>query len=115
MTFKNTKIQKFISSLLFIAMLAPSLIVFSAPKKVEAAGIPTIDIVGNALKVINNIFAANTSVSGISSLFLQLRELAKTIMREALKAVARRALAEMTKSTVNWINSGFHGKPLFIE
>lgn len=35
--------------------------------------------------------------------------------KETLKAIAKRAIQEMTKSMVNWINSGFHGAPLFLE
>ncbi|MDP2788697.1 MAG: hypothetical protein Q8O46_01415 [bacterium] len=117
MNLKNHKIQKLISSILIIVTLAPSLIIFATPQKAEAQtgpGVATSDLTGNILKTIGNLFALDTKVTGKSSLILQVREFAKTVLRESLKAAARRALAEMTKSTVNWINSGFHGQPLFL-
>jgi len=116
MNLKNNKIQKIISSILIVVILAPSLIVFSTPRKAEAqAGLPTTDILGNILKQINNVFTLDTKVTSKSSLILQIREAGKAVLKETLKNLARRALAGMTKSTVDWINTGFHGAPLFLE
>lgn len=116
MTFKNKKIQKAISSLLILAVFAPSVLVFSTPTKAEAqAGIPSFDLTNAFLLSLNNVSAGTNAVVNTTSVGLQLKDLAKDIAKQLLMVVAKRALAEMTKSTVNWINSGFHGAPLFIE
>ena len=115
MTVKKEKIQKLISSILIVLILMPSFIFLSVPRKVEATGVPVLDAVGNILNGIGNAFNAKSSVANVTSTWLKLKEVAKDILKETLKVVARRALAEMTKSTVNWINTGFHGAPLFLE
>ncbi len=115
MIFKNKKIQKIISSLLVIAVLAPSLVFFVAPKKVNASGTPVLDFLGNALKYVGNLFTHSTAVSSATTASYAAKEWYELILEQVLQAVARKALQEITKSTVNWINSGFHGSPLFLE
>lgn len=112
--FEDKKIQKFISSILIVMVLAPSLVVFSIPKKAEA-GIPVIDAVGDALKYIGNVFAGTSAAANTTNTAISIKNVFKEITRQILMVVAKRALASMTKSTVNWINNGFHGSPLFLE
>lgn len=89
MTFKNKTFQKLISSLLIFSILLPAgFVLFSKPKKAEA--IPVI---------------VTTDIERV----------VKEIIVEILKVVAQRLLDKMTQSTINWINNGFHGKPLFVE
>ncbi len=112
MTFKKEKIQKLISSILVVLILAPSFIFLTVPKKAEAQWV---DPVAAIQRVVGNISSALSATANVTGTAAQLKEIAKAIVRETLKAVARKALAEMTKSTVNWINTGFHGAPLFLE
>lgn len=114
MNLKNNKIQKLISSILIVVILAPSIISFTAPKKAEAQ-IPTTDIIGNVLKSINNFFTTSNAGSNATNTAIQIKEVARKVLVETLKNMARRALVEMTRSTVDWINTGFHGAPLFLE
>jgi len=108
MIFENKKFQKFLSAIILIAVLASPLL---TPRKAHAfLGIGD---------VVSDIFVGiNTAVTKISSA-LELKFIKDETLRKILSAIAkttaRRALAEMTKSTINWINSGFHGKPLFLE
>ena len=51
----------------------------------------------------------------MTTVALSYKQLAKEIGKEILRNIAKRALQAMTKSTLNWINSGFHGAPLFLE
>lgn len=111
MILKNKKTQKFVSSLLVIFILAPSVIIFTTPKKTEAQ---FIDAVNAALNQIGNVFGLTTATTTTTTLGLQVKTIAKEIYKEAKMVIARRLLAEMTKSTINWINTGDHGNPLFL-
>jgi len=115
MIFKNKTTQKFISTLLIIMVLVPSLVTFSIPKRAEAAGWPVVDVVGNILEHIGNVFTATGAGAEVTNTAISVKNVLKEITRQFLMAAAKRALAQMTKSTVNWINSGFHGAPLFLE
>src|SRR3989344_1628656 len=112
MIFNNPKIQKFVSGTLVILLLLPALLFFSQPKKAEAVGSGWLQLIQEIL-----IGASTTKISADSSasLAIKLREVAKETLKEVLRGIARRLLNQMTKSTLNWINSGFHGATLFVE
>src|SRR3989344_6507081 len=108
---RNPKIQKLISVILIISILVPA-VLLGKPKKADAL------LTG----WISDFFAPLTSGSvGISAgqetvqTTLKLKDLAKEVLKEIARNVVKRLLQEMTKSTINWINSGFHGNPLFLE
>src|SRR5258708_6568358 len=110
MIFKNRKIQKFISFFLITATFAPSFLIFSIPKKAEAQVLGTgavstvVADIGATISATLN--AANTVLSS-TNVGLKIKDVAKEIAKEVAMAAARRLLAEMTKNTVNWINTGF--------
>ena len=112
MTFKNHKIQKIISSLIVVLMFAPALLFFSVPKEADAFwGGFIIDFFAPGI-------AGSTAAgagANVTTVALSYKQLAKEIGKEILRNIAKRALQAMTKSTLNWINSGFHGAPLFLE
>jgi len=97
MNFKNKNIQKLISCLVIIGMMAPAIFLFSAPKKTDAF-----------LGFGDIVFDVPTEISTT-------KEVIYTILEQVLMAIARKVLEKMTQSTVNWINQGFHGSPLFLE
>ena len=105
MIFKNQKIKKVITAAILIALISTPLLM---PKKMEAAGWPVIDAIGNALKSL--ILVKETTQTAIAT-----KNVLKEVLKQVARAAAKRLLAELTKSTVNWINSGFHGSPLFLE
>ena len=113
MTTKN-KTTKFISALLIISILLPSVALFSKPKQAEAQWL-TVDIPHNITSVFNGIFQGVTSGSTVANTALHVKDFAIQILQTLLKMVAKRVLAAMTQATINWINSGFHGSPLFIS
>lgn len=115
MIFKNTKLQKIISFLIIVAVLAPSVFIFSTPKKVEAQGTPVADFFSAALEFVGNVFTGSSAVSDGTVAAKTVTDWALLVLQEVLRAVARKALQEITKSTVAWINNGFHGSPLFLE
>ncbi|KKT00440.1 MAG: hypothetical protein UV76_C0010G0015 [Candidatus Nomurabacteria bacterium GW2011_GWA2_43_15] len=94
MNFKNKNIQKLISCLVIIGMMAPAIFLFSAPKKTDAF-----------LGFGDIVFDVPTEISTT-------KEVIYTILEQVLMAIARKVLEKMTQSTVNWINQGFHGSPL---
>ncbi len=62
--------------------------------------------------------ATNTSLAltfDSLSKFFQKESFFNDLLEATLKEIAKAALREMTTSTVNWINSGFEGKPLYFE
>jgi hypothetical protein len=136
MIFRKYKInQKLISAILVVLILIPVLS-FSVAKKVfaqesasaclaaTAAGIgggavgtiaggitgsvPTYSKV--EAKIATITAGSTTSIENYKK-----KECLKEVLRDILKIAAKRLLAQMTESTVNWINTGFHGQPLFLE
>lgn len=112
MIFKNIKIQKFIAALMIVAALSPAMTVFVTPKKAEAQFTDFANLALNGIKLVYGVASAAASST---SAFFDSHQALKQITQEVLKSIAKRLLAEMTKSTVNWINTGFHGQPLFLE
>lgn len=109
---RQNKTTKFISALLIVLIILPS-VLLSAPKKAEA--IPVVDIPGNILRGITNIFTKGTAVSTTGTFTLKVKDFAIQIGKQLLMVAAKRLLAQMTQATINWINSDFHGSPLFIQ
>ncbi len=115
----NNTITKIIYGFLLIAILAPGF-VLSMPKEASALSplCTTADggpCQGAASGWLTKFFTASTSVSTATSASFDAKQWAEVILKHVLQAFARRLLAQMTQSTVNWINSGFHGSPLFVE
>ena len=115
MTVSN-KTKKFISGLLIILILLPS-VLLSFPKTgyaVWGAG----DVGTNPIGDFSTSSIAASSLellaTSLKDLALKYQDQAQKILQELAKAVAKKVLAEMTKSTINWINSDFHGSPLFL-
>ena len=116
----ENKITKFISAFLIISIILPS-VLFSVPKKTQAQ-IPVTDVANTTVstknsigtwisKAFNAITAKATSVSALKDT----KDWAEYLLRQVLMTVAKAILARMTQATINWINSDFHGSPLFIE
>src|SRR3989338_4393767 len=110
MTVKD-KTKKIISALLIILVLVPT-VLFSRPKKAEAF-IP--DFLNAALKIIGNVFEGASAYANQAGIALKFKEVAKEALKEVAKRFARKILQQITQNTINWINTGFHGNPLFIE
>ena len=107
----NKKFQKSIISFLIILLIIPG-ILFSRPKKADAW----------VATWLTDIFTGSTSAhaavqNGLtgSELSIAVKKAAEEILANIVRTIERRLLAEMTKSMVNWINSGFHGSPLFLQ
>ena len=125
MSAQNKKSQRFISTLLLILIIAPA-VLFSIPKKANAfwgLGDWPVDsaaniVNGGAINVSTGVSAgANVAGTGstITNTGISIKNLAKEALKQSLMAVGKKALQQITKSTINWINSGFHGSPLFLE
>src|SRR3989344_8067463 len=106
MAVKN-KIIKLISAFLIVLILAP-VVLFSKPKQVNATGWPVADF-------LSHLFLGSTGVSTSVNTGLHIKDIALEVLKEVARTFAKRLLAQMTQSTVNWINIGFHGSPLFLE
>ncbi|HBB49689.1 TPA: hypothetical protein DEQ22_03205 [Candidatus Nomurabacteria bacterium] len=94
MIFKNKRIQKFVSGLMILSVLIPAVFISATPRQAEATGWPVIDL---------------------ANLGAQLKKIAIEIVKQYMIHIARSLLQQMTQNTVNWINSGFHGNPLYLE
>jgi len=135
MTFQNTTNRKIISACLIVAILAP-LFLLSRPEPTEAQSIilDAICVKGGLTGAISGALGTATNVSAVpvkdreTNAYTKItaaqaaeinsvkcKEWRKKLFEEILKAFARRLLAKMTQATINWINSGFHGSPLFLE
>jgi len=113
MILRNKKMQKLLSSLIIVGFLLPSLVIFSIPRQANA--IPVNDPEANVWHKIKVALGLVATKSTVVDTTISVKNVLKAIANEALKAAAKRALQQMTKDTVNWINGGFHGSPLFVE
>jgi len=114
MNFKNTTFQKAISCLLIVCVLSPAFVVFALPKKAQAI-LPVIDAATQIQLGIANGLLGTVAGNQIKDGVKTVKDIIKAILIELLKAIARKLIDKMTQATINWINSGFRGKPLFIE
>ena len=106
---KNKTIQKLISFLLIFGILAPSVFLSFGIKQTEAvAGVPVADYAGNT-------FLSSTLGETITDVGFTIKNWAVYIGKQLLMMAAKQLLAKMTQATINWINSDFHGSPLFLE
>src|SRR3990167_778767 len=112
---KKKTSQKLISFLIIIAILIPA-VLFSRPKQAEAQ-----TALGGPSWLVDIFTGGTLGASGVSAgqetiqTGFNIKEFAKDILKQIIMTVQKRLLAEMTKSTINWINTGFHGSPLFVE
>lgn len=100
---------RLISIIVISATLLPSLLVF--PKQTDAAvpvGVPVLDI---PVASTTGTTAAEQTVNTAT----EVKEWIFDTLAEVAKAYALKALQEITQSTVNWVNSGYAGSPLFLE
>lgn len=81
---------------------------FGFSSQVYALPLPVVDVGGN---VSQGITAGSTTKEVIESVKSALVEAGKQILR----SMAKRILARLTRDTINWINGGFDGKPLFLQ
>ncbi len=116
---------KFLPALLIVSMLLPAVLLSSTPRRAEAvAGVGDIvhDPIHSAWSWLNSTFLAVMSPSTVTATAatvantnLHILDYAQKMLETILKTVIKRVLAKMTQSIINWINSDFHGAPLFIE
>lgn len=111
MILKNKTIQKFISSFMIIAVILPSFVFFIKPKKADAQFTDVVNAAWNGLQAAYGFVDKSTN---LQSTAIQIKNVAKEVFRSVLQAIARRMLADLTKSTVQWINTGNFGRPLFL-
>ena len=111
----TSKKVKFTSALLIILIIATT-ILLSGPKQADAVGWPTWDAIGDFF---TGAFVAPGSVSGAvaggGNLGLHIKDIATEVLKELVRTLEKKLLQDLTKGMVNWINSGFHGAPLFLQ
>ncbi len=113
----NKKITKFILGLLIISMIMPATF-FSAPKKTNAFlgfGDIVFDPTTYVPTWMQQVWGGLTSTATQLTAYFESHKFANWILENVLKRIAKALLAKMTQSIINWINSDFHGSPLFIQ
>jgi hypothetical protein len=128
---KTTKLILF----LLIVLIAVPTVLFSIPKKVSAqaadvaakAKVPVSTTqspgsgpqAGGWLQRASDWLTSKSDVSIMTdskqSLAMKIAAAGREVLRQALIVLGHKLLDTMTQSTVNWINSGFHGSPLFVQ
>ena len=104
--------QKYISLLLVILILMPSLLIAPPPKTAEAQ---FTDFVAATLSAIGNALAAGAKFAINQIKDIDWKKIAKDALADARKIISLKVQIQMSTSIVNWANSGFHGAPLFLE
>lgn len=105
------------TAFLFFFLLATGALLMSPQKTSAFWGFGDIvnDPAATVQRTATNISAGTTATGTMAKLGIETKRVAKDVLTEIAKSVAQKALQEMTKSTINWINTGFHGAPLFLE
>lgn len=102
--------SKFIASVLIISILLPT-VLLSSPLPTKAQSVPVSDLKSQTLlKSLTSTIASTATTATKETL-----SWGQKILEQSLKFIAKKLLAKMTQATINWINSGFHGSPLFLE
>ena len=121
---KKNKVVKFISSLVLILIIVPFFL-FSKPKQVQAF-LGFGDIVTDPITEIETTSAdlsdvtiatqttANLPLTSVNT-GLHIKDFAEYILRQVITSIEHKLLQQLTQGTVNWINSGFSGSPLFVQ
>ncbi len=111
---KNRTTQRIISTLILILVILP-VVLLAKPKQADAQFAA---VVHDPLHTVVSVFIGGTTtasaVSGSSNLGLHIKDIVLEVLKEVVRTIEKKLLQEMTKSMVNWINSGFHGSPLFL-
>ena len=110
---KNKTTQKTISALIIIAIILPA-VLFSKPKQAEAFG-PVFDFLTEIFTGSTGGSATVSAVQNTTQTGLKWKDIAKEILRQSIMVIERRILQKITQNTINWINNGFHGNPLYLE
>lgn len=110
--FKIKAINNLISGLLILAVLAPSALFFTQPKKAEAQ---FSDPLNGVWQQVQAVFNAGSWVVDKTIGKIEFQKLAKDILKDLGQIAARKALRQMTQSTLNYINKGYWENPLFLE
>ncbi|MFA5778011.1 MAG: hypothetical protein WC870_00765 [Candidatus Paceibacterota bacterium] len=110
MTLKNKTI-KLISAILIISIVAPVALFFQ-PKQASAIsacppGTPDL----KSVPIVNMAIKGATGTTCITTV----KEWVQKLLEIARMAIAKKVIEKITQSTIAWINSGFHGSPLFLE
>jgi len=104
MIFKNHNFKNFISGLIITSILAQFAFFAFPTKETEAAVVAAVPV-GDVLNVATH--TTNTANT--------VKEWALRIAKELAMRTARNVINKITQQTINWINSGFHGQPLYLE
>lgn len=62
-----------------------------------------------------DLLTGSNTASTLSNTGLHVADIAKAVAQQLVSAGERQLLAQMTQDMVNWINTGFHGSPLFVQ
>ncbi len=117
----KTKTTKFISALLIISIILPT-VLFSTPRQAQAQpgataaiAVPVADIPQETAGWLSQALHAIGIPSTVMDTGLHIKDFAQFLLEQTLMHIAKAVLARITQATINWINSDFHGSPLFIE
>lgn len=99
--------KKLISKILILTITLSSFSVLFYPKKSQAQF-----VVNDPLNFVQNTLQ---QITGATDLSLKWKDVVQAVLEKAAKVAAQQALKKITKSTVNWINSGYDGAPLYVQ
>ncbi|MEK9209500.1 MAG: hypothetical protein AAB926_01580 [Patescibacteria group bacterium] len=106
---KKEKSRKLVCGFLGIMLILP-LLFLTRPQKTEAFITLTKEVPGPLL-VMTGTIAASTADTAVNTSVLAAKE---TIADSIAYTIGKVLLRQFTDSIVQWINSGFEGKPLFV-
>lgn len=117
----NSKTTKFICTILIISMIMP-VTLFSFSRRAHAGGLPVYDGVVSGITTSIEVTSVENAAANTEDAAADTENAANTLAtwlkrvgEYILMAIIQQILDQMTQSIVNWINSGFHGAPLFLE
>lgn len=101
---KHPKLQKSIIYLIIFTLLTPAIFLSFKPKTTSAQP-------GIGVPIQNFIIEGSTASTNIATW----KDWVLIVIKEGLMMTARKMINKISQDTINWINSGYHGNPFFLE
>ena len=132
---KRNEIVKSTFFVILLLLIVPT-ILFSGVKKAKAqvataqvSNTSALSVLNAAKNTVTSLETTSSAISDVTiagvatqtlpltgiSTGIDIKEFALSVLQQALIVIGHQMLNQITQSTVNWINSGFHGEPLFVQ
>lgn len=111
-------LRRAISSFLLLALLAPSLVLLGSPRAANAQSGSTACLgaaaSGIGISTARGVLTVPVETGPVLSGSAEALKIKECVLDPLVKIIAKTLIAALTRSIINWINTGFQGNPAFV-